>query len=253
MYHLGHAHDLDTACPRMHKLDLKRNKLCFGDTALQVSLPSRLKKAASVERTHIHIGDSDPHVPGLVEVELVAAYDPSFAAVFASVGLRDEAQAYLRNCKFVFGDDEVESLAVDALKWNGSIDTVYQLGSGPLKSVANRQETASHHHRRPSLYAQFGEGFGSSDAWIRASQISNVRSGGKVPAGTIAWGGQTGEGSNVGKTKRGLTSAWKATELRRPQSLVSASPSRANSDEFGFQWYGYRCVLGIPRRPSRIC
>lgn len=143
-YHLEHAPDLNTVRLQIHKLlDLHATKLSHGDTALQISLPSRVEKAASLERTHIHIGDSDLHVAGLLEVELVAAYDPSFVAVFASVDLRNEAEVSLRNCKFHFGDDKVETLAVDTLEWNGSNETVYQLGSGPLQSVVNLQDSAT--------------------------------------------------------------------------------------------------------------
>lgn len=89
----------------------------------------------------MHIGESDRHVPGLVKAELVAAYDPSFIAIFASLDLRNEAEVSLRNCKFHFGNDKVERLAVDTLEQNGSNDTVYQLGSGPLQSVANLQDS----------------------------------------------------------------------------------------------------------------
>ena len=87
-----------------------------GDTTPQISLPLRVEKAVLVERTHIHIGDSDPHVPRLVEVELVAAYGPSFVAEFASVDLRNGAEVSLRNCKFHFGDNKVETLAVGTLE-----------------------------------------------------------------------------------------------------------------------------------------
>ena len=141
-YHLEDPPDLNTAHLQMHNLtELHVTKLLHGGTALQVSLPSRVEKAASVERTHIHIGDSDPHVPGLVRIELETAYDPSLVAVFAKVDLRDEAQLSLRGFRFDSGDDKVEQLAIDTLDWNGSIETVYQLGSGPLQSAANLQDS----------------------------------------------------------------------------------------------------------------
>lgn len=141
-YHLEDPPYLKTAHLQMHNLtELHVTKFVHGGTALQVSLPSRIEKAASVERTHIHIGDSDPHVLGLVRIELDTAYDPSFVAVFANVDLRDEAQVSLRGFRFDFGDNKMEQLAIDTLDWNGSNETLYQLGSGPLQSAANLQDS----------------------------------------------------------------------------------------------------------------
>lgn len=76
-----------------------------------------------------------------MEVELVAAYHPSFVVVFVSVGLRDEAEVSLRNFKFHFGENEVENLAVDMLEWNELNENLYQLGSGPLQSVINMRDS----------------------------------------------------------------------------------------------------------------
>ena len=93
--------------------ELHVTKLVHGGTALQVSLPSRVEKSASVQKTHIHIGEDDTHVPGLVKIELETAYDPSFSAVFANVGLRDEAQVSLRGSRFDFG-----TTRSSRLQWN---------------------------------------------------------------------------------------------------------------------------------------
>ena len=139
-YRLEHQPDLNTSRLQMHYMTaLHVTRLGHSGTALQVSLPSQVVMAASVQKTHIHIGEDDTHVPGLVKIELETAYDPSFIAVFANVGLRDEAQVSLRGSRFDFGDNE-EQGAVETLAWNGSDKIVYQLGSGPLQSAVNLQD-----------------------------------------------------------------------------------------------------------------